>query len=112
MASTVCSALCRVVSSHRPTCSVCSRSTACNPQNGADDHILDHDVESAEQEDIRHRQGSFVPEQQLAQRFGLGVRPHLDAPADHHLPDGVARYADAALEPLGEQPGDRRLPGR
>jgi hypothetical protein len=73
---------------------------------GADDHVLDHDVESAVEEDLRHRQHPCVSQRQLAQCFLSGVGPHVDASAGDHRPDGVAWHADAALESLREQPRD------
>ena len=153
MASTVCSALCQVVSSHRPIRSVSSLSTACSPatdhrpgpvsdavsfsfplldgrrvwvqehqvelghrdqaekvpQDGTDDHVLDHDVEPGAEEDICYCQSPRVSQRQLPQRFGSGARPHIDPPADHHCPDRISRHADAMLESLREQPRDRRL---
>ena len=56
------------------------------PQNRPDDHVLNHNVEPAAEEDTRHRQRPRVPQRQLAQRFLPGV-PHGDAPADYHRPD-------------------------
>ena len=79
------------------------------PHDGTHDHALDHDIEPGTEKDICHCQSPRESQRQLPQRFGSGVRPHIDPPADHHCPESISRHADAMLEPLREQPRDRRL---